>query len=126
MNRLLIGNLNINSVSNKFDQLKFFGRDINIFFITETKLDSTSQFLIKGYSEPNRFDRNRNGGDVLIYVQEVIPSKSLTDHKLTQDIEKTFAESNLRKNNGLLFGSYHPPTHLANQMSISFIMLIIV
>ena len=91
MNRLLIGNLNINSVSNKFDQLKFFGRDnINIFFITETKLDSTSQFLIKGYSEPNRFDRNRNGGDVLIYVQEVIPSKSLTDHKLTQDIEKTF------------------------------------
>ena len=114
MNRLLIGNLNINSVSNKFDQLKFFGRDnINIFFI-------------KGYSEPNRFDRNRNGGDVLIYVQEVIPSKSLTDHKLTQDIEKTFVESNLRKNNGLLFGSYHPPTHLANQMSISFIMLIIV
>ena len=126
MNRLLIGNLNINSVSNKFDQLKFFGRDINIFFITETKLDSTSQFLIKGYSEPNRFDKNRNGGDVLIYVQEVIPSKSLTDHKLTQDIEKTFVESNLRKNNGLLFGSYHPPTHLANQMSISFIMLIIV
>ena len=130
MNRLLIGNLNINSVSNKFDQLKFFGRDnINIFFITETKLDSTfptSQFLIKGYSEPNRFDRNRNGGDVLIYVQEVIPSKSLMDHKLTQDIEKTFVESNVRKNNWLLFGSYHPPTHLANQMSISFIMLIIV
>ena len=45
MNRLLIGNLNINSVPNKFDQLKFFGRDnINIFFITETKLDSTSVF----------------------------------------------------------------------------------
>ena len=71
--------------------------------------------MIKGYSEPNRFDRNRNGGDVLIYVQEVIPSKSLTDHKLTQDIEKTFVESNLRKNNGLLFGSYHPPTHPPSQ-----------
>ena len=86
MNRLLIGKLNISSISNKFGQLKLFvlGK-VDILIITETKLDSTlptSQFLIEGYSKPYRFDRNRNGGVVLIYVQEDIPSKHLTDDKL--------------------------------------------
>ena len=78
MNRLLIGNLNINSISNKFDQLKLLLQGkVDVFVITVTKLESTfptSQFLIEGY------DRNRNRGGVLIYVQEDIPSKSLTDH----------------------------------------------
>ena len=80
--------------------------------VTETKLDSTfptSQFLI-GYSEPYRFDGNRNGGGVLIYVREDIPSKPLTDHKLPRDIGGIFVELNLRKNKWLLFGSYHPPS----------------
>ena len=113
MNRLLVSNLNINSISNKFDQLKLLLRGkVDILVITETKLDSTfptSQFLI-GYSEPYCFDRNSNGGGVLIYVREDIPSKPLTDHKLTHDIEGTFVELNLRKNKWLLFGSYHPPS----------------
>ena len=107
MNRLLIDNLSINSISNNFDQLKFLVRGkVDILVITETKLDSTfptSQFLIGGYNEPYRFDRNRNGGDVLIYVRE-----DITDHKLSHDIKGIFVELNLRKNKWLLFGSYHP------------------
>ena len=99
MNRLLVVNLNINSISNKFDQLKLFVQGkVDILVITETKLDSTFptyQFLIEGYSEPYRFDRNRNKGGVIIYVRE--------------DIEGIFAELNLRKKKSLLFGSYHPP-----------------
>ena len=114
VNRLIIGNLNINSISNKFDQLKLFARGkVDILIVTETKLDSTfptSQFVIDGYSEPYRFDRNRNGGGVLIYIREDIPSKLLADHKLTQDIEGIFVELNLRKKKWLLFGSYHPPS----------------
>ena len=51
MNRLLVGNLNINSISIKFDQLKFFVRGkVDILVITETKLGKTfptSQFLIR-------------------------------------------------------------------------------
>ena len=101
MNRLLIGNLNINSTSNKFDQLKLLVRGkFDILVITETKLDSpfpTSQFFIERYSEPYRFDRNRNGGSVLTYVREDLPSKPLTDHKLQHDIEGIFVELNLRK-----------------------------
>ena len=48
MNRLLIGNLNINSISNKFDQFKLLVRGkVDILIITENKLVSTfptSQF----------------------------------------------------------------------------------
>ena len=71
MNRLIIGNLNINSISNKFDQLKLFVQGkVDILIVTATKLDSTfptSQFVIDGYREPYRFDRNRNGGSSYLY-----------------------------------------------------------
>ena len=81
--------------------------------MTKSKLDSTfptSQFLIEGYSEPYRFDNNRNGGGVLIYVREDILSKTLTDRKVQHDIKENFVELNLRKYKWLLFGSYHPPS----------------
>ena len=73
VNRRIIRNLNINSTSNKFDQLKLFIQGkVNTFVVTETKLGSsfpTSQFVMDGYSEPYRFYRNRNGGGVLIYIR---------------------------------------------------------
>ena len=101
MNRLLIDKLNINSISNKFDQLKLLVRGkADILVIKETKLDwsfPTSQFLVVGYSEPYCFERNRNVGGVLNYVREDIPSKPLTDHKLPHDFEGIFVELNLRK-----------------------------
>ena len=56
MNRLIIGNLNINPVSSKFDQLKLFAQcKVDIPVVTKTKSKSTfptSQFVIDGYSEP--------------------------------------------------------------------------
>ena len=96
INRLHIGNLNINSISNKL----LVRGNVDIFVITETKLNSTfpiSRFFIESYSEPYRFDRNRSGDGALIYVREDVPSKPLTDHKLPHDIEGIFVESNLRK-----------------------------
>ena len=114
LNRLIIGNLNINSISSKFDQLKLFVQGkVDILIVTETKLDSTfptSQLMIDGYSEPYRFDRNRNGGGVLVYIREDILSRLLVDQKLLHDIEGIFIELNLRKKKWLLFGSYHPPS----------------
>ena len=114
MNRPLIGNLNIKSISNKLDKLKLsvLGK-VDILVITETKLELTfpnSQFLIEAYSELYCFDRNWSRGGILIYVREDIPSKALTDHTLPHDIEGIFVELNLRKNKWLLFGSYHPPS----------------
>ena len=114
MDRLFIGNLTINSISNKFEQLKLFVQGkTDILVITETILDPTFptfQFLTEGYSKSYCFDRNQNQGGILIYVQEDIPSKVLMDHTLPHDIEGIFVELNLRKNKWLLFESYHPPT----------------
>ena len=48
VNRVLIGNLNINSISNKFDQLKdTVLKYIGILILTETKLDAN--FLISQF-----------------------------------------------------------------------------
>ena len=111
VNKLIIGSLNINSISNKFDQLRLLvDGKVDILIITETKLDSTfpsSQFMIKGYSEPYRLDRNRNGGGVLIYIREDIPSKNLISHTIPSDIEGLFIELNLRNSKWLLFGTYN-------------------
>ena len=56
INRLIIGSLNVNSISNKFDQLKTVVQGkLDILVIVETKLDTTfpdSQFLIEEYSTP--------------------------------------------------------------------------
>ena len=75
--RLVTGNLNINSISYKSDNLKLITQGkIDILVIAETKTDSTfplNQFEIQGYSKPYRFGRNRNGDDVFIYVREDIP-----------------------------------------------------
>ena len=113
-NRIIIGNLNINSIAGKFDHLKtIIEKNIDILVVTETKLDEsfpTSQFLIEGYSEPYRMDRNRKGGGILIFVKEDIPSKRLKRHNFSDDIEGIFLEINLRKTKWLLFGTYHPPS----------------
>ena len=112
--RLVIGNLNINSTSNKFDNLKLIIQGkIDILVITETKTDSTfplNQFAIQGYPKPYRFDRNRNGGGVFIYVREDIPSRELKIHNTPEDIESIFIEINLIKTRWLFCGCYHSPS----------------
>ena len=74
INRLIFGHLNINSLRNKFDffceQIK---GSIDIFMISESKLDESfpqGQFLIDGFHTPFRFDRNKNGGGILLYSSE--------------------------------------------------------
>ena len=88
------GNLNINSISGKFDQLKcLISNHVNILILTETKLDETfriSSFLIDGFSSPFRLDRNRKVGSILIYVRNDISSKLLAKHSFPNDIEGLF------------------------------------
>ena len=104
----------MNSIANKIDGLRILVQDkIDILVITETKLDSTftsSQFLINGFHMPYRFDRNRNGGGILIYISEELASKQLFKHTFDNAIEGIFIEVNLRKCKWLIFGTYHPPS----------------
>ena len=56
INRVIIATLNVNSITNKFDQLKLIiGKNVDVLVLTETKIDDsfpTSQFLIDGYTTP--------------------------------------------------------------------------
>ena len=101
VNRIVIGTLNINSLAPKFDQLReVIGNNLDILTIQETKLDASfpaQQFTLAGYSEPYRIDRNREGGGVLIFVREDIPSKLLSKHNFTKNVEGLFLELYLRK-----------------------------
>ena len=55
-------------------------------------------------------DRNSNGGEILVFVREDIPSKKLQGHTLPGDIEAIAIEINLRKTKCLLMEAYHPPS----------------
>ena len=92
VNRIIIGALNINSLSGKIEQLKvIIGNYLDVLIIGETKLDPsfpTDQFLIPGYCKPYRLDRNRNGGGLVIYIREDIPAKnsiSITSQKISKE-----------------------------------------
>ena len=62
LNMIVVAHLNINSLRKKFDcLLGHITGNIDILMISETKLDSsfpTGQFLINGYNDPFRIDRN--------------------------------------------------------------------
>ena len=104
INRLIIGQLNINSLRNKFDSLRSIIKgNVDILIITESKLDDTfpnTQFLIDGYAPPFRIDRSMNGGGVIIYVREDIPSNKLKDHPSPQILKESFSKSTSRNPNG--------------------------
>ena len=114
INKVITGNININSLPNKFEQLKeFVKKHIDIPVITETKLYNsfpTSQFLVKSFAEPFRLDQNRNGGGVIIYIRDDIPSRILSKHVFPSVTEGLFIELNFRKCKWLLLGTYHPPS----------------
>ena len=40
-----------------------------------------------GFSKPYRFDRNKHGGGIMIYIRGTIPSKILEKHSCPNDIE---------------------------------------
>lgn len=110
-NRIIIGHLNINSIRNKFDQLKYLINDtMDILLISETKLNNSfpeNQFLIEGYSRPYRLDRTEKGGGIILYIREHIPSRKINVDFLPK-IEGFFIEINLKKAKWLLLCSYNP------------------
>ena len=63
--RIIISQININSLRYKFNELvSIIHGNVDILIITETKLDDTftnSQFKIEGFSYPYRLDRTKEG-----------------------------------------------------------------
>ena len=70
---LLMVHLNINSVQNKFDELKLLNRILKsqVIILSETKIDSTykdDQFRLHGYQLYRR-DRKKGGGGLMAFIQ---------------------------------------------------------
>ena len=110
--------LNINSMRNKFQFLeKDICANLDILLILETKLDdsfSSAQFLLDGFSKPYRLDRCSNGGGILLYIRDDIPSRLLSNSNKTESI---FAEINFRKKKWLICASYNPhKSNISNYM----------
>ena len=65
---------NASSIRNKFGLLSFLiDAKVDVFLISETKTDDTfptSQFLMSGYSNVYRLDRNDKGGGIMLFVKD--------------------------------------------------------
>ena len=87
-------NLKINSLTNKFAQLKEIAlKYIDILQITETKLDDTFpnvQFLVLEFSKLFRLDKNWKDGEVMICVRKDISCQLLTKHVIPSDTKCIF------------------------------------
>ena len=63
INNVIVSLLNVNSFSSKFDDIKFLIKEnVDVAIFVETKIDDSypnSQFMIDGFAEPFRFDRNK-------------------------------------------------------------------
>ena len=94
--RVIIGHININSIKNKFEPLvSFINNNLDILMISETKIDGTfpdSQFLIKGFSVPYRFDRTAKGGGISLYIREDTPSKRIKNVTFDESFEGVFLD----------------------------------
>ena len=127
LNRVIISQININSIRNKIELLSeaVLG-NIDILMVSETKIDMsfpTSQFVIQGFAAPFRLDRTNTGGGILVYVRDDIPSKLLNISYVSSDTECLAIEINLRKTKWLLICSYNPhknniSNHLMNLSKI--------
>ena len=85
VNRVIIGHLNVNFFAAKIDVIiTIMPGNVDIMVFSETKLDDSypmAQLFIEGFGKPLRFDRNANGGGLLIYVRADIPCKQLSKHE---------------------------------------------
>ena len=101
-NKLIFSHVNIYSIRNKCEFLSTQVKgNIDVLMVSETKIDDSfpvGNFVIDGFCTPYRLDRDSNGGGVMLYVREDIPSNFLaTDEK--NHIESFYVELNLRNEN---------------------------
>ena len=110
---LLIMHLNINSLQNKFEELKMSVNDFkaHVVFLTETKIDSSypcSQFRVDGYNI-FRKDRTKHGGRVLAHFSSRLSSKKLKLPRTFTTLEALVIESKFGKHDVVIMGLYRPP-----------------
>ena len=95
---LYFRHLNINSIRNKFDSVQeIIQNTFHIFLFTKTKTDSSfpsQQFSIPEYQIFQK-DRNAHEGGLLLYVNQHLNCKVLTNYPMRQDFEILILELKL-------------------------------
>ena len=84
-----------------------------VLIVTETKSGSSfpsDQFSTDGFAKPFCRDRHKNGGGVMIFGRNDIPSKEIKVNSLSSDIECQFIELSIRKVKWLVGGCYQSPS----------------
>ena len=112
-NNVMFGFLNINSLRNKFSDLRsMIQGKFDIFTVGETKIDASfpdAQFFMEGYTRPYRKDVSAHSGGLITYVNSDIPSHLKTDFSVPADLQVIPIELNLRKTKWLVVSIYRPP-----------------
>ena len=63
-----------------------------------------------GFSKHYRYDRNKYGEGVMVYIRYTIRSTILEKYSYANEIECLFIELNFKKCKWLLCRTYHPPS----------------
>ena len=113
---VIIDHLNIISIRYKFELLSYLiDGKVDIFLISETKIDGTfptSQFLMSGYSNVYRLDRNDKGGGIMLFVKDNLITFPVSGFCFSEKKQIFCLELNLRKQIWLIFCCYNPHKHL--------------
>ena len=93
--------LNINSIRNKFDNLKLIiDKHVDILCVAETKIENsfpTAQFSWPKYYKPYRLDISDRQGELLVYIKSHLLSRRLTNYIMSKNVQIIPFELNLRK-----------------------------
>ena len=119
--KLVFAHININSIRNKFEFLSTQVKDnVDVLMISKTKIDNSfpvSNFVIDGFSTPYRLDCDSNGGAVILYVREDIPSNLFATDEINH-IESFYVELNLHIEKWLISCLYNPnKTMICNHLN---------
>ena len=119
---LLIAHLNINSIQNKFEELKSTIKTIraHIMFVSETKIDASypnAQFSIPGYSL-YRNDRKKGGGGIMALISTSLSKKRLKLDKNFKTLEIIAFEVKTETGNMVIIGIYRPPRALCGEYQL--------
>ena len=109
-----MAHVNINSICNKIEDLKFLvARNIDIMVISETTLDESfpkSQFLLDDFKKPFCCDRNSNGGGILVYIRDKVPANEIKQVTVANSIDCLLTAINVGKKQLALISAYLPPS----------------
>ena len=115
---LRICHLNIRSIYNKIDEIRFIvtASEIDVFCLSESWLDDSiqdSEINIPGYAIERR-DRNRTGGGVVMYIKDSIRYKPRPDiesaSRIVENVWIEIESSNEGAKSYLICCMYRPPS----------------